>query len=137
MSFVQNNWLLILVFVASGAMLVWPLFQRRLLSPTKELGAAEATRLINDRNPVILDVRETKEYEAGRLPNAVHIPLSQIESRGSELAAMTSRPVLAYCARGNRSGLAARPLGKVGFKEIYGLRGGIDAWRAAGLPVAK
>lgn len=135
-SFVQQNIWLVLLFIASGAMLVWPLVQRR-LSSAKELGTHEATRLINDRNPVVIDVREAKELDGGKLPNAVHIPLSQLSSRSGELSAMTARPVVAYCARGTRIATAARALGKLGFKEVYGLRGGIAAWRAAGLPVAK
>jgi rhodanese-related sulfurtransferase len=128
--------MLILVFVASGAMLLWPLVHRR-ISALKELGTFEVTRLINDRNPVLLDVRETRELEGGRIPNAVHIPLSQLDSRAGELSAMTGRPLVAYCARGNRTALASRALGKLGFKEVYGLRGGFAAWRQAGLPVAK
>ena len=135
-SFIQQNWMLVLVFVASGAMMVWPVVQRR-LSSAKELGTHELTRLINDRNPVVLDVRETKELDGGKLPNAVHIPLSQLASRGGELSSLTARPVVAYCARGTRMATTARALGKLGFKEVYGLRGGIAAWRAAGLPVAK
>ena len=47
----------------------------------KDIGTLEATRLINRQNAVLLDVRETKEYEGGRLPNAIHIPLSQLGSR--------------------------------------------------------
>jgi rhodanese-related sulfurtransferase len=128
--------MLALVFVASGAMLLWPLVQKRLGS-AKEIGTLELTRLLNDRNTLVLDVRETKEYEGGRLPNAVHVPISQLASRGGELAGMKDRPVVAYCARGQRSMLAARALAKLGFKEIYSLRGGINAWRQAGLPLAK
>lgn len=136
MSFLQNNWMLVLVFFASGAMLLWPLVQQR-ISSLEELGTLQATRLINDRDPVILDVREPKEFEGGRLPNAVHIPLSQLDARGKELAPLTGRTVIVYCARGNRTALAARVLAKLGFKEVFGLRGGMAAWRQAGLPVAK
>lgn len=135
-AFVQHNWMLILVFFASGAMLVWPLAQRR-LSTVKELGTHELTRLMNDRNPVLLDLREAKEVEGGKLPNAVHIPLSELGSRASELSSLKGRPVVAYCARGNRTALAGRKLSKLGFSEVYSLRGGIAAWRSAGLPVAK
>src|SRR5512137_3008060 len=66
MSFLQNNWMLVLVLVMSGAMLVWPLVQRR-MSPAKDIGNLEATRLINSANAVLVDVRETKEFEGGRL----------------------------------------------------------------------
>jgi len=136
MSFVQNNWLLILVLIMSGAMLLWPLVQRR-MSPVKEIGNLEATRLINSSNAVLVDVRETKEFEGGRLPKAVHIPLSQLDSRGSELARFAGKPVVAYCMTGNRSRMAGKALERVGFKDIYHLHGGYRAWKDAGLPVEK
>lgn len=135
-TFVQNNWLLILVFVLSGAMLLWPLVQRR-LSPGKDVGNLEATRLINSSNAVLVDVRETQEYEGGRLPNAIHIPLSQLASRGTELARHTGKPVIAYDGTGNRSRMANTALGRLGFKDVYNLRGGYKAWKDAGLPVEK
>ena len=136
MSFLQNNWMLLLVLVMSGAMLVWPLLQRR-MSPAKEVGNLEATRLINSANAVLVDVRETKEFEGGRLPKAVHIPLSQLESRGSELARYAGRPVVAYCMSGNRSRMAGRALARLGFTDVYNLQGGYRAWKDAGLPVEK
>ena len=58
----------------------------------------------------------------------------QREARG-ELAAMTSRPVVVYCGRGQRSRGAGTTLAKLGFGEIYSLHGGIKAWKDAGLPV--
>ena len=136
MSFIETNWYLILAMVVSGGMLVWPLVHRR-LSPVKDIGTLEATRLINSANAVLVDVRETREFEGGRLPKAVHIPLSQLESRSGELAKLKDRPVVAYDMTGNRSGLAAKVLERVGFKDIYQLRGGYRAWKDAGLPVEK
>jgi rhodanese-related sulfurtransferase len=136
MSFVQNNWLLILIMLASGAMLLWPLVQRR-LSPTTDIGTAEATRLINSSNALVLDLRETAEYDGGRLPHSVHIPLSQLASRSDELQRATSRPVLAYSSNDHRSRMAAKTLARAGFRQIYNLRGGYRAWKDAGLPVEK
>ena len=136
LQFLENNWPLILVMLASGAMLVWPLIKGR-VSAVREIGPMEATALINRRNAVLLDVREPKEYEGGRIPNAVHLPHSQLASRGQELKKLTARPVIAYCERGPRSRTAAGALGKIGFSEIYTLRGGLRAWSEAGLPVEK
>jgi rhodanese-related sulfurtransferase len=136
MSFVQENWLLILVAFLSGAMLVWPLVQRR-FSPMKELGTLGATHLVNQQNAVLLDLREAKELDAGRIPNAVHVPLSQLESRAGELGRHAGRPVIAYCATGARSRTAGAALAKAGFKEIYNLHGGFRAWKDAGLPVER
>lgn len=136
MSFLQENWVLILVAFLSGAMLVWPLVQRR-FSPMKELGTLGVTHLVNTRDAVLLDVRETREYDEGRLPNAVHIPLSQLESRAGDLAKFASRPVIAYCATGTRSRMAGAALAKAGVKDVYNLNGGYRAWKDAGLPLEK
>jgi len=136
MQFIEANWYLVLAMVVSGGMLVWPLVQRR-LSPVKDVGTLEATRLINSSNAVLVDLRETQEYEGGRLPKALHIPLSQLESRSGELAKLKDRPVVAYCTTGNRSSLAAKVLARAGFKDVYQLRGGYRAWKDAGLPVEK
>jgi rhodanese-related sulfurtransferase len=136
MAFVQENWLLILVAIVSGAMLVWPLVQRQ-FSPMKGLGTSEVTRLINSRDAIPLDVREPKEFEAGRLPNALHVPLSQLGSRSAELAKHAGKPVIAYCETGVRSRTAGAALAKAGLTEVYHLNGGFRAWRDAGLPVER
>ena len=134
--FVQTNWALILVFLMSGGMLLWPLVQKR-FSATKEVGTLYVTTLINKEDAVLLDVRETKEYEGGRLPHAVHIPLSQLASRVGELAKFVKKPIVTYCARGQRGRMAGATLAKAGFGNIYHLSGGIKAWRDAGLPLEK
>src|SRR6476620_11279177 len=134
--FLTKNWPLVLVFVLSGLMLLWPLLQRR-LSPVLEIGTFDATRLMNTANPIVLDVREPKEVTGAQLPNAMHIPLSQLKDRGTELAKYVARPVIVYCDRGQRGGAAASALGKLGFTRVQNLRGGLRAWRDAGLPVQK
>ena len=112
--FVEKNWPLVLVFVLSGAMLLWPILQRR-LSPTQEIGTFDATRLINSENALLLDIRESKEFTGSRLPNAMHIPLSELKERGVELTKYVSRPVIVYCERGMRSGAGAEPQTKQSF----------------------
>ena len=136
MAFVHENWLLILVAFVSGAMLVWPLVQRQ-FSPMKALTTTDATRLINSRDALPLDVREPKEFEGGRLPNALHVPLSQIEARSAELAKHAGKPIIAYCESGTRSRAAGAALAKAGITEVYHLNGGFRAWRDAGLPVER
>ena len=136
LQFIESNWMLILVLVVSGAMLVWPFFRGR-FSAVREIGAFEATALINRRNAVLIDVRETKEFDGARIPNAVHLPQSQLSTRGHELKKLTARPVIAYCERGQRSRMAGGALAKLGFSEVYSLRGGLRAWSEAGLPVEK
>lgn len=135
----EHDWLTglaLLVMVVSGALWIW-LTVRLRWSPIREIGALEATQLINRRDALMLDLREPKDFEGGRVPNAVHLPQSQLASRGHELGKLTGRPVIAYCERGQRSRAAGAALTKLGFAEVYTLRGGLRAWSEAGLPVEK
>jgi rhodanese-related sulfurtransferase len=136
MSFIVTNWMLILAFVVSGAMLLWPYVQR-MVSPVKDIGNLNVTHLINTRNAVLLDLREPAEFEGGRMPNAIHIPLGQLGNRSDELGKLVARPVVVYCERGGRARAAVSALSKLGFKEVYSLAGGFKAWKDAGLPVEK
>jgi len=136
MQFVQTNIWLILIAVASGSMLLWPMI-RHTMQGGGEVGTLEATQLINRRDAVVLDVRDPGEYAAGHLPNAKHIPLGQLASRMKELEKFKERPIVITCASGARSGSAQGLLKKNGFKEVVNLKGGIAAWQQASLPLEK
>jgi hypothetical protein len=66
------NMLLFGLALASGAMLLWPLISR-LFSMSNEVGAMEAVQLINRRDALVLDVRDTGDYAAGHIANAKHL----------------------------------------------------------------
>jgi rhodanese-related sulfurtransferase len=132
--FVQANWMLILIFFMSGAMLVWPLIQRQMSGMT-DIGTMQATRLMNSEKAAALDVRETREFNEGKVPGAIHIPLSQLKERVGELSKLKDRPLIAYCARGQRSRSAGSLLQRAGFTQLYNLAGGHKAWKDAGLPL--
>lgn len=134
LQFVHTNWMLILIFFLSGAMLVWPSVQRRMSGMT-DVGTMQATRLLNSEKAIALDLRETREFVEGKVPGAVHIPLSQLKARIGELEKAKERPVIAYCARGQRSRSAGTTLHGAGFTKLYNLAGGHKAWKDAGLPL--
>jgi rhodanese-related sulfurtransferase/rubrerythrin len=74
----------------------------------------------------LLDVRQPSEYKEEHLPGAKLIPLGQL---GDSLAEIDKdKPVIAYCAIGGRSRVAAQLLNGYGFKEVYNLKGGIKGW---------
>ena len=136
MQFIQNNLMLIAVALLSGGMLVWPLIGRR-VSGVKEVETLEATQLINHRDAVILDVREDKEFSTGHLPNAKHIPLGQLVARLKDVEKFKNKPIVVNCRSGARSATACGILRKNGFEEVYNLKGGINAWLQANMPVEK
>ena len=135
--FIISNAMLIAVFVASGCMVLWPEVSRLVRGGGTEIGTLLATQLINQRNAVVVDVRDASEYGSGHIPNSRHIPLAELEARVGELAKLKSRPIVLTCRTGNRSGRAQRILQKAGFSDIYVLKGGISAWAEANLPLPK
>jgi rhodanese-related sulfurtransferase len=133
--FLQNNFAIVMLVLVSGLMLLWPIIGRR-MSGVREVGAMEATQLINHQNAVVLDVREDSEFYAGHVPHSVHVPLGQL-AKHAELEKYKNRPVIAICRSGMRSGRACGVLRKNGFEQVYNLAGGITAWERANMPMEK
>tara|TARA_Y100001934_G_C12377873_1_gene790322 strand:+ start:198 stop:605 length:408 start_codon:yes stop_codon:yes gene_type:complete len=134
LSFVQNNILLVIIFVASGVLLIWELFSR---SSGKEIGTLLAVQLINYKDAVVLDVREESEYKSGHIPNSLHLPADEIKDRMGELEKFKDRPIVVIYKSGVRSGAASTILHKNGFSLIHILAGGIDTWKNEDLPIVK
>lgn len=135
MKFVLDNIFLVAVAFVSGAMLVWPLVRRGAGGPS--VNTLEATQMINRQDALVLDVREQAEFAASHILNARALPLSQIEARFGDIEKFRDKPVIVYCASGNRSNAAAAALRKHGFSNVFNLSGGFLAWQQAGLPVQK
>lgn len=81
---------------------------------------------------LLLDVRETHEWDGGHAPQAVHVPLGALDPA----AVPRDRPVVAVCRSGNRSGKAALTLAAAGV-EVSNMTGGMTAWARNGLPVVR
>lgn len=99
------------------------------------LAPMQVVRLINDRDPAVVDVRAHGDFKKSHLLNALNLPLAKLEERANEISKDRSRPVVVYCALGNASVEAAAKLRKLGFTEVYQLRGGLNGWLGANLPV--
>jgi rhodanese-related sulfurtransferase len=85
-----------------------------------------ASRLDGNAPIALLDVREDWELEICAINAALHIPLSELAARVDEL--VLEAPVAIICHHGVRSRHAGRFLEDRGFKEVFNVRGGIDAW---------
>jgi molybdopterin/thiamine biosynthesis adenylyltransferase/rhodanese-related sulfurtransferase len=86
------------------------------------------------QDTLFVDVREQDEWEEGHIPGAVHIPRGFLESRIESAAADRSRPILVYCAGGNRSAFAAKTLEELGYENVTSLAGGYTDWKRNGFP---
>ncbi|HSW12501.1 MAG TPA: rhodanese-like domain-containing protein [Solimonas sp.] len=104
------------------------------LAGGKRLTALEAVRFINDRDPVIVDVRTVADFKRGHLLNAVNAPFAKLDEYLGQFKDK-SRPVLVYCALGGMGSTVADKLRQQGYAEVYPLRGGINSWLMNSLPV--
>jgi len=90
----------------------------------------------NGSRPVLIDVRESEEWDAGHIPGAKHVPRGYLESRIEGAVPDRSQRVVLYCASGNRSALAAHTLtDMLGYENVESMTGGITLWKDRGYDV--
>jgi rhodanese-related sulfurtransferase len=85
--------------------------------------------------PLLVDVRETWEYDDGHARGAISLPLSTFRERFVELP--RDRDLLFICHLGQRSMVAAKFMRKQGVMDVFNVEGGTDAWEAAQLPIER
>ena len=135
--FLLNNAALVALFLASGAMLLWPEISKLSGAGGDQIGTLEATRLMNQGPSLVLDVRDEKDFAAGHLPKARHIPAGELATRLAEIGKFKEKPVIVTERSGPRSGAASRLLRNSGFTKVFQLKGGVAAWQQASLPVER
>jgi rhodanese-related sulfurtransferase len=98
---------------------------------------AAAQQQIESVKPFILDVRETKELAAGAIAGSVNVPIRDLPKSISKLPENKAAPILTYCKVGYRGGMAVTILRMWGYTNVRTIKGGLDAWEKAGLPLEK
>ena len=133
MNFLLENWYLILLALASGALLLWP----ALSGGAGGLSAAEAVQLINREKALVIDVCEPSEFAAGHVGGARNVPLAQLQERLPQVAKNKTVPLIMVCARGARARRAVAIARGLGYDKAQLLSGGLAAWKSASMPVEK
>ena len=90
------------------------------------------TRVERGEQWTLLDVREREEYREGHLEGALSLPRGFLEMRVEETVPEKHTPIIAYCAGGMRSLIAARTLKEMGYENVMSMTGGYTAWKNAG-----
>ena len=133
--FAGNHSLLVLALFGIMFMLIAGEVQQR-IGGVKSVGPVDATRMLNHENAVMIDMRELKDYQAGHIVNAVHMPEYNDSAMG-KLEKFRKQPLIVYCRSGQRSTGICSKLRKQGFEPVYNLKGGVVAWQNASLPLSK
>ena len=114
---------------------------REMLSATKktikEVTVDDVKKQLEAKAPVkLIDVRETDEYSAGRLPGAISVPRGFLELK-IEDKAKHDEQLIVYCAGGVRSAFAAKTLAEMGYSNVSSMAGGYNRWSDAAYPTDK
>src|SRR5690349_19671007 len=99
-------------------------------SRIKEISIEEFKSMLqNNKLLTIVDVREDSEWQNGIIPNAMHLGRGIIERDIEKTIPNKNETLLLYCGGGYRSALAADSIQKMGYKNVYSLDGGYQAWK--------
>ncbi len=100
--------------------------------PSRYVTPKELWDAVRGENPpLVVDVREPREYRQSHVPEALSIPLLSLASGAESIP--KGRPVVLVCRSGRRSSRALALLRQRGYRNVLALRGGLLAWEAANL----
>lgn len=134
--FLLNHWALSLLLVVI-VMLIIATEMNSKLTGLKMVTPQLATSLMNKDDAVVVDIRDHEAFKSGHITNAVNIPADQIEQKLNKLNKFKTKPIIVICKVGQQSNKVASKLQSEGFNTIYGLKGGIQAWQDASMPLVK
>lgn len=82
----------------------------------------------------LVDVREEREWNHGHIDDSLHLSRGELESHIEKEIPDTNAEIVVFCRGGFRGVLAAESLRKMGYTNVKNMKGGIRAWKQAGLP---
>lgn len=92
----------------------------------KEISYKDLEEFIKHQRGLIIDVRSNQEYEEGHINGAINIPVYNIVNEINKIERDKERVIILYCSSGTRSKKAKTELEKLGYENVYNLKGGID-----------
>nr|WP_049723947.1 rhodanese-like domain-containing protein [Gilvimarinus polysaccharolyticus] len=132
MTFLSQQWMLVSTLAVLVLIYAW----RERVKNGQPVTTQQATTLINADTAIWLDVRESKEFEAGHMVDAINIPYSKVAERLDELEKHRTKTIIVVDKLGQHAGSTGRLLGTKGF-DVRRLSGGISEWQNQGLPLIK
>jgi rhodanese-related sulfurtransferase len=133
LEFTGNHTLLVSGLMISFFVLIFSELRRKAMGLVN-VQPSEAVALIN-KDALVLDLRNAEAFSRGHIVNAKNLPIDEFPAKRDAVLGSKTKPVVAVCDTGISSGKIVSELRKSGFESAFGLKGGMSAWSAAGLPV--
>lgn len=131
-AFVSQEWLLVTTLIVLIYIYVW----RDRIKSGRPVSPHEVTKLVNDGNAVLVDLRDNAEFKAGHIVGALNIPYTKLNKESTEVISYKDKTIILVDKLGQHAGSVGRFLGKEGF-DVRRLGGGIAEWQAQNLPLVK
>jgi rhodanese-related sulfurtransferase len=133
LEFTSNHPVLVVLLLISFFLLIFSELRRK-AGGLVNIEPSAAVSLIN-QDAMIIDLRNKEAYSRGHIVNAKNIPLDEFDGKRESIQKFKSKPVVAVCDSGTSSTKIVNTLRQAGFETVFGLKGGMNAWDQAGLPV--
>ncbi|MDX1481770.1 MAG: rhodanese-like domain-containing protein [Woeseiaceae bacterium] len=133
LEFIGNHLVLVTALMASFFLLVFTELKRKAMGITN-LDPQEAVKLIN-ADAAVIDLRPAEAYARGHIVGARNIPHDELDDSLEKLKRFKSKPIVAVCDAGMTSAKVVTRLRREGIDNVYGIKGGINAWTEASLPL--
>jgi rhodanese-related sulfurtransferase len=133
LEFAGNHTLLVSALFFSFFLLVFTELRRK-AAGLINVEAPEAVKLIN-ADAVVIDLRSAEAFARGHIVRAKNIPYEELQANIGKIEKLKSRSVITVCDSGVSSTKAIDVLRKHGVESVYGLKGGMNGWSQAGMPV--
>lgn len=134
--FIGNHPFLVAMFFAVLFLFLHSLYKDK-NKAYRNVNVDQMTRLVNQQNAQVLDVRPKEAYVQGHIVNAINMPLEDIKSGSAKVSKLKKKPVVVYDQLGRGSATASQQLSTAGLEQVFNLQGGINAWISEKLPLSK
>jgi len=133
LEFIINHWVLCGLLVG----LIVTLIYTESLKRGASVSLHEATRVMNQEEGVVVDLRGAQEFAEGHIAGAINVPYAELGSRISELDKHKDSAIVLVCKMGQHSATASRSLKEAGFSNVRRMDGGMAEWNNANMPTVK
>ena len=133
LEFTGNNTMLVVLLMISFFVLIFSELRRK-ASGMIAIEPIDAVQLINN-DGIVLDLRNNEAFARGHIVNAKNVPYDEFDAHKAKIESFKDKPIVAVCDAGVTSTRAVAALRGSGFESAYGLKGGMNAWTQAGMPI--
>ncbi len=129
--FLAQQWILVAALLAVGVML----FMHETRKSGTSLSPQQAINLVNAEQGVFVDLRDTADFRAGHIVDAMHVPSAKLMNNTGLLEKYRNKPIVLVCKMGQSSGGVGKKLNAEGYENVNIMTGGMMEWNNLQLPV--